>query len=647
MQLNGVDRKIIILVLIIFALALSVSIHAVAADGDYKVLVYNETVTVLDDRTVMVSLDYNFSWNQDGYIVRDWSMNIPSGDAYGIVVENDNGPLPFTSTASANWTSLDIDLMQDVHAGQTYMFKVSYLSQDNIQSIGPERDLSMWTISDNVPKDSVSLTVKIPNSYGVVNWDPQFMTETNNANETVLNGQAANVSADTNLMLNVNYATTEVRYDIVYQYLFNNTGSSTDFGSEFELPIYTQSVDQENTPYSSIPAPVSTWNDSSENLRANYTFAQIGPGDIANITVSYQTEIMLPPTIDPSSSGTLSDIPSSYLGYTSADKYWEINDPAIVSLSQNLTRNEQTVLGMVKSIYNFTTTNISYDYVKYDLIISGVSVERYGAVKTLSLGMGVCEDITDLFVTLCRAAGIPAIEITGPIYSQDGLMGIGETHAWADVYVPGYGWLEVDPTWKEFGTLDGRHIAESTFSNSSEPDWIILGNFRSGTYEVLTYITMVTSSSLYLANPSITAVAVGDLQTGTPIDLKVLVSNFGNGTAYSTNVTVIGSANLTVSNASISFGNVRGYDTETASLVASTETAGNYSVVFNLKYLTDAGQAVNQSYICNFLVTKKPAFTLDELASSVNDMIWMGLGVGFLIALVAILAVWRTKRSGF
>lgn len=638
------DRKIIILVLIVSALALFVSIHAVAANGDYRVLGYNETVTVLDDRTVMVSLDYNFSWN---YTVRYWSMNVQSGDAYGIVVENENGPLPFTSTASANWTLLEIDLMQDVHAGQTYRLKVSYLSQDNIQSIGPERDLSMWTVSDSVPKDSVSLTVKVPKSYGIVSWDPQFMTVTDNANETVLHGQTANVSANTNLVLNVKYALTTVRYDIVYQYLFNNTGSSTDFGSEFELPIYTQSVNQENAPYSSIPASVYNWNDSSDNLRGQYVFAQIRPGDLANITVSYQTTITLPSTIDPSSSGRLNDIPSSYLVYTSADKYWEVNDPTIVSLAQNLTRNEQTVLGMVKAIYNFTTANISYDYTKYYSIISGFSVERYGAVRTLSLGMGVCEDITDLFVTLCRATGIPTIEITGPIYSQDGLMGIGETHAWADVYVPGYGWLEVDPTWKEFGSLDGRHIAESTFSNSSQPDWIILGKFQSGTYEIMTYITMVSGSALYLADPSLTAVAIGDLQTGTPIDLRVTVSNFGNGTVYSANVTVSGSANLTVSNASISFSSVRGYDTETANLVANTETAGNYSVVFNLKCLMEAGQTVEQSYVCHFLVTEKPAFTLDELASSVNSMIWMGLGAGLLVALLVILAIWRTRRSGF
>lgn len=645
--MNGVDRKIIILVLIISALALSVSIHAVVADGDYRVIGYNETVTILDDRTIMVSLDYNFSWNMNGYTVSNWSIYIPSGDAYGIVVENENGPLPFTSTASGDWTSLEINLMQDISAGQTFRLKVSYLSQDNIQPIGPERDLLMWTISDSVPKDSVSLTVKVPNSYGIVSWDPQFMTVTDDTNETVLHGQVANVSADTNLVLNVKYAAKVVRYDVVYEYLFNNTGSSTDFTPEFELLIYTQSINQENALYSSNPAPIYTWNDSSNNLRAKYTFAQINPGNLANITVSYQTEITLPSMIDPSSPGRLSDIPSGYLGYTSADKYWEVNNPTIVSLAHNLTRNDQTVLGMVNAIYNFTTTNISYDYGKYYEIISGIPTERYGAVKTFLLGKGVCEDITDLFVTLCRAAGIPATETTGPIYSQDGLMGIGETHTWADVYVPGYGWLEVDPTWKEFGLLDGRHIAESTFSNSSDPEWIILGNFQSGTYEVMTYITMIKGSALYLADPHITVVAIGDLQTDTQIDLRVTVSNFGNGTAYSANVTVSSSVNLTVSNTSVSFSRIRGYETETANLVASTETTGNYSVVVNLKCLTETGQTVEQSYVYNFLVTKKPAFTLDGLVGSIDSMIWVGLGAGFVIALVVILAVWRSRRSRF
>ena len=46
-----------------------------------------------------------------------------------------------------------------------------------------------------------------------------------------------------------------------------------------------------------------------------------------------------------------------------------------------------------------------------------------------------------------RLFGFAARFVTGYLHvNDDGFTGGGSTHAWADIYVPGEGWLEFDPT---------------------------------------------------------------------------------------------------------------------------------------------------------------------------------------------------------
>jgi transglutaminase-like putative cysteine protease len=59
---------------------------------------------------------------------------------------------------------------------------------------------------------------------------------------------------------------------------------------------------------------------------------------------------------------------------------------------------------------------------------------------------GKCADISTMFVTLCRAAGIPAREIFGIRLSKKNTQDITKAyHCWTQFYIPGYGWYSVDP----------------------------------------------------------------------------------------------------------------------------------------------------------------------------------------------------------
>jgi transglutaminase-like putative cysteine protease len=72
-------------------------------------------------------------------------------------------------------------------------------------------------------------------------------------------------------------------------------------------------------------------------------------------------------------------------------------------------------------------------------------------LETLEKRSGACRDFALLFMEAVRSLGFGARFVTGYLYDPvlDGgqaMQGAGATHAWADVYLPGAGWVEYDPT---------------------------------------------------------------------------------------------------------------------------------------------------------------------------------------------------------
>lgn len=71
-------------------------------------------------------------------------------------------------------------------------------------------------------------------------------------------------------------------------------------------------------------------------------------------------------------------------------------------------------------------------------------------VETLDRGRGSCRDFAVLFVEAARTLGFGARIVSGYLHDPEGgLLGsiaAGATHAWAEVYLPGAGWITCDPT---------------------------------------------------------------------------------------------------------------------------------------------------------------------------------------------------------
>jgi len=76
-------------------------------------------------------------------------------------------------------------------------------------------------------------------------------------------------------------------------------------------------------------------------------------------------------------------------------------------------------------------------------------------IETLDRRRGSCRDFAVLFAEAARSLGLGARIVSGYLFNPDGdaegSSGAGSTHAWAEVYLPGAGWITFDPTNRSVG----------------------------------------------------------------------------------------------------------------------------------------------------------------------------------------------------
>jgi transglutaminase-like putative cysteine protease len=92
---------------------------------------------------------------------------------------------------------------------------------------------------------------------------------------------------------------------------------------------------------------------------------------------------------------------------------------------------------------------------------------------TLATGRGTCRDFALLMMEAVRTLGLAARFVSGYVYvpDRDGAptLGGGATHAWAQVYLPGAGWVEFDPTNGIVGNRDLIRVAVARDPSQAVP----------------------------------------------------------------------------------------------------------------------------------------------------------------------------------
>jgi transglutaminase-like putative cysteine protease len=98
--------------------------------------------------------------------------------------------------------------------------------------------------------------------------------------------------------------------------------------------------------------------------------------------------------------------------------------------------------------------------------------------ETLDRGRGSCRDLAVLFVEAARNLGFGARIVSGYLYNPERGSNIGTTHAWAEVFVPGAGWISFDPTNRGVGGYNLIPVAVARDIHQAMP---VSGSFTGAT----------------------------------------------------------------------------------------------------------------------------------------------------------------------
>ena len=119
--------------------------------------------------------------------------------------------------------------------------------------------------------------------------------------------------------------------------------------------------------------------------------------------------------------------------------WWLPTDGEIKEIADKITKGKRGILEKSVAVYNWVVQNTFRD----------PSVKGCGlgiVEETLTKRGGKCADISSVYVALARAAGVPAREVFGLRLGKEPEQNItGGYHCWAEFYLPGTGWVQVDP----------------------------------------------------------------------------------------------------------------------------------------------------------------------------------------------------------
>ncbi len=96
--------------------------------------------------------------------------------------------------------------------------------------------------------------------------------------------------------------------------------------------------------------------------------------------------------------------------------------------------------------------------------------------QTLDSNTGSCRDFAFLFMQAAQSLGLAARFVSGYLHQQYSTDS-GSTHAWAEIYLPGAGWLGFDPTIGDIVGANHFAVAVSRLPEAVPP---VSGSFRGG-----------------------------------------------------------------------------------------------------------------------------------------------------------------------
>lgn len=399
------------------------------------------TYTVDESGNTRVVHQISITNKTPAVFIKQYALKTNSGDIKSVLATYKNSPLAPNVVSTPTATTIALDFPdQVVGEGKSRVFTIEYLTNDLATIGGRVLEFHAPKLGTAQAFDQLTTVIQTPLKFGAPKRAEPTPTSTQTTTEHTITTFAGEQASGVTLFFgDTQYYGANTRYQL------ENTGSSEAVG-QIALPPDTQF---QKVSYESLsPLPATLKRDPDGNWIATY---RIPANSITTVDLMATITVTLERNNTPGQT-VLKE-------HLSTQPFWQVQNPTITNLAQQ----------------NPTASNI-YNYLIKTLTYADVTqtqkLHRLGAVDALANpDQAVCQEFTDTFVTIARAAGIPARRLTGFAYTQNeklrplGLEG-DVLHAWPEYYDAASGnWQPIDPTWGAttggvdyFNQFDLNHI---------------------------------------------------------------------------------------------------------------------------------------------------------------------------------------------
>jgi len=424
------------------------------------------TYTVSLSGNTTVSHEFSLKNKTATSYVSQYAIKSPLKNLTKIAAETNSQPVQTEVTESENGTTIVLTFDdQVVGENKTRKFTLSYGSADTAIISGNVLELYVPSIADEQQYEKRSVTLKTPLKFGratQITPEPEAVSFTTST--AVTNFPDLGKRGVVALFGDTQFFSLTLRYNL------ENSSSA---------PGITQIALPPDTPYQKMqyhsldPAPNKLHLDQDGNWIATY---EVGPSSAVAVYLTAAAQVHLWPSPEIPQ-------PTVLASHTQKQKYWEIDEPAVLDVAKNI----QTP----QAIYDYVVSTLTYN-------LPGGSdpFPRKGALAALAdPGNAVCQEFTDVFIALARANNIPARRVTGygfnsnsqlrPLSLQTDIL-----HAWAEYFdSQRQQWRQVDPTWGNttgggdyFSQFDLNHITFAINGVSSVTPYAA-GSYKSNSFQ--------------------------------------------------------------------------------------------------------------------------------------------------------------------
>jgi len=429
---------------------------------------YKTTYSLDESGTTYITQEISLVNHSADYYVSEYTLSILGSKIDKIEAFDHIGPLEIKTSRIDENTLINLRFNEKVVGKEKMLsFIIKYQSTDLAKKEGNLWQISIPKLAEQENIDEYQLLIKVPLSMGkiaFVNPNPRNLTQENNFSQ---------LRFEKNDLINFGVFITVGPYqtfNFKMNYVLENQSSSP----AIEKIPFPPDTDYQTVFYQSVkPEPENVEEDADGNWIASYL---LSPNEKISVLVEGQVNIF-------SRSKIPKENQNPGVEYLQATKYWPVENSKIREIAQKLKTP--------KNIYRFVVETLSYDY---ESVKKGVV--RKGALSTLEKpSKSVCSDFTDLFISLARAAGIPAKELAGFAFTDNPRFSkIAEEsdllHSWPEFFDKEKGqWIPVDPTWENtsggldfFNKFDMSHFV-FVIHGQSDVYPLSPGSYREEKYE--------------------------------------------------------------------------------------------------------------------------------------------------------------------